>query len=176
MIWHQSDGCGDERAVTLPNTDATSALGRELAAALLDIGVGAVIALEGELGAGKTTFARALIRALGHDGPVVSPTYTLMEPYSVAGRQLWHLDLYRLGDPQELDFLGVRDLSAQRDWLVVEWPERGIGYLPTSDLKIALTYVGAGRSARFTTATGTGEALLNRSIVASNKYGDKTYS
>lgn len=131
----------------LPDTAATERLGRALAAALRDGRSGAAIGLEGELGAGKTTLARALIRALGHEGPVVSPTYTLLEPYPVAGRMLYHLDLYRLADPGELEYLGVRDWDPARDWLLVEWPEQGAGYLPPLALEVRLGYAGHGRRA-----------------------------
>lgn len=131
----------------LPDTAATERLGRALAAALRAARGGAAIGLEGELGAGKTTLARALIRALGHEGPVVSPTYTLLEPYPVAGRMLYHLDLYRLADPGELEYLGVRDWDPVRDWLLVEWPEQGAGYLPPLALEVRLGYAGHARRA-----------------------------
>lgn len=129
----------------LPDAAATERLGRALAAALRAARGGAAIGLEGELGAGKTTLARALIRALGHEGPVVSPTYTLLEPYPVAGRTLYHLDLYRLTDPGELEYLGVRDWDPARDWLLVEWPEQGVGYLPPLALEVRLGYAGHAR-------------------------------
>lgn len=131
----------------LPDAGATERLGRALAAALRAAPGGAAIGLEGELGAGKTTLARALIRALGHEGPVVSPTYTLLEPYPVAGRMLYHLDLYRLADPGELEYLGVRDWDPARDWLLVEWPEQGAGYLPPLALEVRLGYAGHARRA-----------------------------
>lgn len=141
-------------SLRLPDAGATEALGRALAAVLRAMPGGAVIALAGDLGAGKTTLARALIRELGHEGTVVSPTYTLVEPYTVAGRTLYHLDLYRLGDPGELDYLGIRDCDPGRDWLLVEWPERGAGYLPAMDLAVRLNYDGRARRA---TLLGHGE-------------------
>lgn len=140
----------------LPDAAATERLGRALAAALRAARGGAAIGLEGELGAGKTTLARALIRALGHEGPVVSPTYTLLEPYPVAGRMLYHLDLYRLADPGELEYLGVRDWDPARDWLLVEWPEQGAGYLPPLALEVRLGY--AGHARRATLAANDAEA------------------
>jgi len=130
----------------LPNTAATQAFGARLALALQELDQGLTIALAGELGAGKTTLARATITALGHDGPVVSPTYTLLESYPVAGRNLHHLDLYRLNDPQELEFIGLRELAAQTDWFMIEWPERGAGHLPALDVTIELAYVHGARS------------------------------
>lgn len=135
------------KPIYLPDTAATEALGRRLATALGAEGSGAAIGLGGELGVGKTTLARALIRALGHAGPVVSPSYTLVEPYPLAGRTLYHLDLYRLADPGELEYLGVRDWEPGRDWLLVEWPERGGGHLPPLSLELRLRYAGRGREA-----------------------------
>jgi len=101
-----------------------------------------VVYLQGDLGAGKTTLVRGLLRALGHSGRVPSPTYTLVEPYELAGRSLRHLDLYRLSDPEELVYLGVRDMSGI---LLVEWPEKGAQYLPEPDLLCHLAQSGTGR-------------------------------
>lgn len=149
--------------MNLPTPEATEILGQRISSALTGLSGGVSIALHGELGAGKTALARAVIQALGHEGPVVSPTYTLMEPYEVAGRRLCHLDLYRLADPEELDFLGIRDMTAETDdCLLVEWPERGLGYLPTMDIRIELAHDDKGRKAVFTAVTATGELLLSR--------------
>jgi tRNA threonylcarbamoyladenosine biosynthesis protein TsaE len=134
-------------SIYLPNATATETLGRALAAALGMKEGGGAIGLGGELGVGKTTLARALLRGLGHIGPVVSPSYTLVEPYPVSGRTLYHLDLYRLADPGELEYLGVRDWDPERDWLLVEWPERGRGHLPPLSLELQLRYAGRGREA-----------------------------
>ena len=98
-----------------------------------------IITLHGDLGAGKTTLVGGLLSALGHEGPVRSPTYTLIEPYELAGRQLYHLDLYRLTDPIQLEELGVRDLLQPRAVLLVEWPERAGGLLH-ADLAVHLAY------------------------------------
>ncbi len=143
----------------LPDAAGTEALGRALANALQALDHGAAIALEGNLGAGKTTLARALIRGLGHSGPVVSPSYTLVEPYELGDRRLLHLDLYRIGDPEELEYLGWREWDTQRDWIVVEWPERGAGFLPEFDLRIGLQYSNDARTATLD-AKGQGERLL----------------
>lgn len=135
--------------ITLADAQATAAFGTRLAAALQTQQRGCVIYLAGELGAGKTALTRAVIRALGHEGRVVSPTYTLLEPYRVAGRTLYHMDLYRLGDPEELEFIGVREIESVRDWLFVEWAERGEGFLPPADIQLQIEYAdGAGRRLR----------------------------
>ena len=104
-----------------------------------------VIHLEGDLGAGKTTFARAFIQALGHQGRVKSPTYGLLEHYQLASVQVLHMDLYRIGDPEELAFLGIEDLLDERTVLLVEWPERGGDYLPEADFIFKFGYAGEGR-------------------------------
>lgn len=120
-------------------------LGAALAGALLEVpfedpGATIVIAIQGELGAGKTTLVGGLINALGIAGAVRSPTYTLIEPYEAHGRHIYHLDLYRLADPQEVTALGIRDLLLPDAVLLIEWPERGVGALPDADLAVAITY------------------------------------
>jgi tRNA threonylcarbamoyl adenosine modification protein YjeE len=105
----------------LADAAATGRLGAALARALGE--GGAVLYLSGELGAGKTTLARALLQALGYAGHVRSPTYTLVEPYELQGRRVFHLDLYRLAAAEELEYLGLRDLDPAQDLILVEWPE-----------------------------------------------------
>lgn len=141
--------------IELPDPDATDALGRVLAATRPPL---AVVHLHGDLGAGKSTLARALLRALGVQGPVRSPTYTLVERYPVPGGEAWHLDLYRIADAGELDFLGL-DGDEATLWLV-EWPERGLGALPQADLVVHLQQAGAGRTARLEAQSATGVAWL----------------
>ncbi|MCC7632957.1 tRNA (adenosine(37)-N6)-threonylcarbamoyltransferase complex ATPase subunit type 1 TsaE [Stenotrophomonas rhizophila] len=121
----------------------------------------AVMQLRGDLGAGKSTLARALLRALGVQGAIRSPTYTLVERYPLAdGQEAWHLDLYRIGQAEELDFLGLDEGTASL-WLV-EWPERGAGALPPSDLIVALEIEGQGRRVRLTAASDAGREWLAR--------------
>jgi tRNA threonylcarbamoyl adenosine modification protein YjeE len=139
----------------LPDVDATQALGQMLARTRPSP---AVIHLHGDLGAGKSTLARALLRALGVQGTVRSPTYTLIERYPVPGGEAWHLDLYRIGDATELDFLGL-DGDEACLWLV-EWPERGRGALPPADLELHLDPAGAGRLARLVAGTPQGRDWL----------------
>lgn len=141
----------------LPDAHATDVLGHALAATRPQP---AVVHLHGDLGAGKSTLARALLRALGVAGTVRSPTYTLVERYPVEGGEAWHLDLYRIGDPGELDFLGLDEGGAVL-WLI-EWPERGRGATPAPDLEVRLAIDGAGRSAELVAGTGTGHGWLAR--------------
>ncbi len=170
----------------LPHASDTEALGARLAAALLEEAdanapsapspVAACIHLRGMLGAGKTTLVRGLARALGIEGPIKSPTYTLVEPYTDGAIKLYHSDLYRLGDGDgdgdgdgnsdgnsggdELEYLGLRDVSSEPALVVIEWPERAEGWLPEADLHVHLTVVGAGRDARVSARTARGEALF----------------
>ncbi len=127
--------------VPLPGEAATNALARQLAPAVRG---GGVVFLRGELGAGKTTFARALLRALGVGGRVKSPTYTLLERYKVDGRDAFHLDLYRIADPGELEWLGLDELDSPATLVLVEWPERGAGALPAADLYVTLEHAATG--------------------------------
>lgn len=130
--------------IALPNVAATEALGARLAARL---SAGGLVYLRGELGTGKTTLVRALLRALGHVGPVRSPTYALVEPYQIGALQVFHLDLYRIADPDELDFLGLRDWLLPENLMLIEWPERAGDRLPAPDLVIELHHAGAARTA-----------------------------
>ncbi len=104
-----------------------------------------LVFLEGQLGAGKTTLVRGILRALGHEGSVKSPTYTLLEPYEVAGRTIYHFDLYRIGDSEELDFIGIDELLDADALKLIEWAERGERRLPDPDVTIRLSLEGEGR-------------------------------
>jgi tRNA threonylcarbamoyladenosine biosynthesis protein TsaE len=104
-----------------------------------------VIWLEGDLGAGKTTFTRGLIHALGYKGRVKSPTYGLLEQYQLDSLQVLHMDLYRISDPGELEFLGVEDLLDEQTILLIEWPDKGGSWLPAPDFIFKLSYADQGR-------------------------------
>ena len=133
-------------------------LGAALSPTLLP---GLVLFFHGNLGAGKTTFVRGILRGLGYTGAVKSPTFTLVEPYSFADFNVNHFDLYRLNDPEELEFLGLRDYLEGNSVCLVEWAERGMGLLPTPDVDIVIETEETGRVVRFTSHTANGAALLH---------------
>lgn len=121
---------------------------------------GCLIFLHGNLGAGKTTFVRGCLRAAGHTHAVKSPTFTLVEEYTFDDQSLFHFDLYRLGDPEELEWLGIRDYLRSDATCFIEWPERGEGYLPDADLELFLFMDGAGRRLALRSGTARGRTLL----------------
>jgi tRNA threonylcarbamoyladenosine biosynthesis protein TsaE len=118
--------------------------------------------LEGDLGAGKTTLTRGILRAYGYQGAVKSPTYTLIEPYELGDQRIYHLDLYRLGDPEELEFIGGRDVLDDDALCLVEWPSRGEGWLPMADLRIHLTLADIGRLVTLEGLTPRGQQWLKK--------------
>lgn len=145
---------------------AMVALGRQLGLALQS-GVqdrGAVVYLEGDLGAGKTTLSRGILESCGHSGAVKSPTYTLVEPYEFDALTVYHFDLYRLGDPEELEYLGIRDYFGPRSLCLLEWPMRGEGFLPCADLKVTVVVAGEGREVSIQAQTSLGRALMEDEV------------
>ena len=148
-----------EGVLVAPDEPAMVACGAQLAQALTP---GTVVHLVGELGMGKTTLSRGIIQALGHDGAVKSPTYTLVEPYEIGELNVYHFDLYRLGDPEELEFMGIRDYFGGDTLCLVEWPERGRGVLPPADLVINIEREGSGRRLQLRADTEQGLEVLAR--------------
>lgn len=146
--------------IVLADEAETEQLGRHLAHWIIATGDGVTLYLQGELGMGKTTFSRGLIRGLGHVGAVKSPTYTLVEPYEHLVPPAYHFDLYRLGHPEELEFMGIRDYFQGGHVCLVEWPERGAGVLPGADLQLTLSKLGSGRQAHVAGNSGRGERLV----------------
>ncbi|WP_250460173.1 tRNA (adenosine(37)-N6)-threonylcarbamoyltransferase complex ATPase subunit type 1 TsaE [Microbulbifer litoralis] len=151
-----------ELTLHLVDEEATVAAGEQLGRACLATGLaeGLTLYLHGQLGAGKTTFCRGVLRAFGHSGAVKSPTYTLVEPYELGAQRVFHFDLYRLGDAEELEFMGVRDYFAPGSLSLVEWPERGAGVLPEPDLEIELQVPDSGRQLQLMAHSSAGETAI----------------
>jgi tRNA threonylcarbamoyladenosine biosynthesis protein TsaE len=150
---------GVRRTFEVADESAQVDLGRRIG---LACGDRALLYLRGELGAGKTTLTRGLLRGFGHQGAVKSPTYTLIEPYDLGARRVYHLDLYRVGDPGELEYLGLRELLEEPAVTLVEWPERGSGWLPGPDLDIRIAYRAVGRGVVVEALGETGRAILDQ--------------
>jgi tRNA threonylcarbamoyladenosine biosynthesis protein TsaE len=121
---------------------------------------GFALYLRGDLGTGKTTMVRGILQGLGFSGSVRSPTYTLIEPYELGDWTVLHLDLYRLADPEELEYLGLRDFAGERALILVEWPERGEGMLPAPDLTLELEHLARGRRLVLRSASEAGRRAL----------------
>lgn len=143
----------------LADEAATIELARQLLRQLPDDLAGWTVLLSGDLGTGKSTFARALIKAAGHDGPVPSPTYTLVEPYNLPRAQIYHIDLYRISGEEELRYLGWNELDD--GFRLVEWPDRAPGLAAQADLAVTLAYEGDGRRAELTGLSDRGDELLD---------------
>jgi len=142
----------------LPDEEATAMLGRELAPLLKP---GMVVWLDGELGAGKTTLTRALLRALGHKGPVKSPTYTLVEVYVVSSIYWYHFDFYRFNHPEEFEDAGLGEYFRNDAVCLVEWPEKAAGHVPPPDVALVFRFAGDGRQLELVAASEKGKACLN---------------
>ena len=143
--------------LSLPDAAATEAAGRALAPTLLP---GMVVTLSGDLGAGKTTLVRGVLRGLDISGPVKSPTYTLVEPYTVSSLYLYHFDFYRLREPAEWEAAGFREYFRNDAICVIEWPERAGDLLPAADLQIVLEVIDAGRRCTVSARSARAESCL----------------
>ena len=143
--------------LSVADAAAMERLGARIAGAVEKSGK---IYLRGELGAGKTTLVRGLLRALGISGPIKSPTYTLIEPYAAAGVRIYHVDLYRIRDPEELEYLGARELLSEEALCLVEWPEHGAAFLPPADLAVSIAISGTSRRVEFADHTAAGRRLI----------------
>jgi len=156
------------RCLQLADPESTEMLGRAMSRALPADVAGWTILLQGELGSGKSTLARAMLRECGHSGAVPSPTYTLIEPYKFSEKSIYHIDLYRIADQEELDYLGWSDLE---DGLrLIEWPERVSGLKAQADVLVALAYDGAGRAATLTPLSDRGAAFVAQLALAVPSY------
>ena len=149
-----------EWSTWLADESATVAFGECLAEQLAHCSGCISVHLDGDLGAGKTTLTRGVLRYFGHSGAVKSPTYTLVEGYELPARTVYHFDLYRLGDPEELEYMGIRDYFADSSLCLIEWPVRGAGILPEPDLTAALKVQAGGRLVMLEAHTDTGAAVL----------------
>lgn len=145
----------------IDNEAAMVELGETMGRALANQPEAVTVFLTGDLGAGKTTLARGILSAFGHAGAVKSPTYTLVEAYEFNGRMVYHFDLYRLGDPEELEYVGIRDYFNAGDISLIEWPARGAGFLPQPDWLIAVSVRGVGREITLESRSSAGINLLD---------------
>mgnify|MGYP003598801951 FL=1 len=144
-----------EVTLYLADEDAMVALGTRIAQVTQGHGI---VFLDGDLGAGKTTLSRGIIRGLGHVGSVKSPTFTLVEPYEIGEIRAFHFDLYRLVDPEELEYLGIRDYLEDDALCLIEWPQKGAGFLPKPDLTITISPHDSGRSLKILPQGSRGES------------------
>ena len=146
-------------SIFLADEAATIAYGQRLAKAINSKGL---LTLSGNLGSGKTTLSRGLIQSYGHSGTVKSPTYTLVEPYEIGDKRIYHFDLYRMEDPEELEFIGLWDYLTQEALIIIEWPEKAFGVLPPADLAIQLEQQEKGRKITCSANTLPGETMLKK--------------
>jgi tRNA threonylcarbamoyladenosine biosynthesis protein TsaE len=147
------------RTIHLVNEQATLKLGNSLSYHIAEL---SVLYLKGDLGAGKTTLVRGLLSGLGYTGFVKSPTFTVVEPYTQLKKPVYHFDLYRLHDPEELDYLGFRDYLSHDNLCIFEWPDHAKGVVPPADLEISLGFEREGRTAQLSAHTASGKYVLEQ--------------
>ena len=148
-----------ESVIFFPNEASLLSFGEKLSQAVI---APAVIFMNGPLGAGKTTLARGFLHGLGYKSHVKSPTYTLVESYQLKNVTVFHFDLYRLHDPQELEFMGIQDYFNDQAICLIEWPEKGVGVLPEPDLVFTIEIENDGRKIKCTAASDHGTTILHR--------------
>jgi tRNA threonylcarbamoyladenosine biosynthesis protein TsaE len=148
-----------KKTIELADETATVAFGQAISALIKNP---MVITLQGQLGAGKTTLSRGILQGLGHCGSVKSPTYTLVEPYRLPAGQVFHFDLYRIIDAEELEYMGFSEYLAEALLCLIEWPERGQGFLPQADVAIEISQSGDGRCVTLAAYSEVGEQLIGQ--------------
>ena len=150
---------GTTGVIELPDEQAMVQFGGSIARLIRDR---LIITLQGDLGVGKTTLSRGILQGLGHSGAVKSPTYTLVEPYQLALGAVYHFDLYRLVDAEELEYMGFADYLADAQLCLIEWPEQGQGFLPMADIAIEISQPGAGRCVTLCANSAVGQQLISQ--------------
>lgn len=159
-----------KQSFILADEIATIAMGKRIADIVKSkLKQGITVYLNGDLGAGKTTLTRGFVQGMGHIGNVKSPTYTLVEPYDLSDWQVYHFDLYRLADPEELEYMGIRDYFNDRSCSFIEWPEKGQGMIASADMVIDLAYFDEQRSITLQSASEIGQQLL-LALIACNDF------
>ncbi|WP_109079303.1 tRNA (adenosine(37)-N6)-threonylcarbamoyltransferase complex ATPase subunit type 1 TsaE [Aggregatibacter kilianii] len=148
----------------IPDENAMCAFGAKLIEAIYAVPneQGVALYLNGDLGAGKTTLSRGMIQALGYQSKVKSPTYTLVEEYKFSGKTVYHFDLYRLTDPEELEFMGIRDYFAPNTLCLIEWAEKGAGMLMKADLLVNIAYADNARHIELVAQSPTGRHIIEQ--------------
>ena len=146
----------------IPDEFSMLRFGKKLAKILLKLHTkkAIMVYLNGDLGAGKTTLTRGMLQGIGHQGNVKSPTYTLVEEYNISGKMIYHFDLYRLADPEELEFMGIRDYFNTDSICLIEWSEKGQGILPEADILVNIDYYDDARNIELIAQTNLGKNII----------------